>query len=527
MEDSGMNVMVSKAEEASHLAACRPRLVLLDDPHEVRAIAAQPGHGLAVPIAPAQSAYVIYTSGSTGRPKGCVVEHRNVAALMTAAQARFAFGPDDAWTLFHSYAFDFSVWEMWGALLHGGRLVVVPWWVSRSPDAFAALIETAGVTVLNQTPSAFRSLMAPLAGLAHSLRVVIFGGEALQTQSLAPWYERHADDAPRLVNMFGITETTVHVTHRALGRADTGDGVGSVIGGALDHLRIYVLDERMEPVPAGVTGELYVGGAGVSRGYLGMPALTAQRFVPDPFPGARGGRLYRTGDLGRWLPDGSLEYLGRADQQIKVRGFRIEPGEIQATLCAHPQVAEALVVVVPGPGGDPRLTAYLVSAAPPTTDELRGFLLARLPEHMVPQVFVALDAFPLNHHGKIDRAALPPPGEPVSAARHIPPRTDTERRLAAVWQRVLRVSQVSVTDDFFSLGGDSILATQAIAWVREELGLDVPLQLLFEQPTLERIAAAIEELKAAPAPSAQPPVRRAQRQARRVITDASGEVKVE
>jgi amino acid adenylation domain-containing protein len=540
MEDSGMNVVVSKAEQASHLAACRPRLVLLDDPTEARAIAAQPGDGLGVSLEPAQAAYVIYTSGSTGRPKGCVVEHRQVAALMTAAQARFAFGPDDVWTMFHSYAFDFSVWEMWGPLLHGGRLVVVPWWVSRSPEAFTALIAAAGVTVLNQTPSAFRQLMEPLAAAAHALRVVIFGGEALQPQSLAAWYERQpedAEDAPRLVNMFGITETTVHVTYRTIGRADTGAGVGSVIGGPLDHLRIYVLDELMEPVPAGVTGELYVGGAGVTRGYLGMPALTAQRFVPDPFApfarfaGARGGdRLYRTGDLARLLPDGSLEYLGRADQQIKVRGFRIEPGEIQAALCAHPRVAEALVVAVAGPGGDPRLAAYLVSAAPPATDELRGFLLARLPEHMVPQVFVAVDAFPLNHHGKIDRAALPPPGDPVGAGRHVPPKTETERRLAAIWQRVLRVAQVSITDDFFTLGGDSILATQAIAWVRDELGVDVPLRLVFEQPDIEHIAAAIDALRSTPGSasgsSAQPPVQRASRQARRVTTDASGEVKV-
>ncbi|HEY0191496.1 MAG TPA: amino acid adenylation domain-containing protein, partial [Kofleriaceae bacterium] len=522
--DSGAHLVITKAAPAAHLAVDR-QLVVLDDPAEAAIIAAEPDGALGVAIAPAQAAYVISTSGSTGRPKGCVVEHRQVAALMDASQVQFGFGADDVWTLFHSYAFDFSVWEIWGALLYGGKLVVVPWLVSRSPEAFAALIEREGVTVLNQTPSAFRSLMAPLAERAHALRVVVFGGEALQPQSLAPWYRRHADATPRLVNMFGITETTVHVTYRALGTADTADGVGSVIGGALDHLRIYVLDTRMQPVAPGVTGELYVGGAGVIRGYLRQPALTATRFVPDPLSGAEGGRLYRTGDLARWQPDGTLEYLGRADHQIKIRGFRIEPGEIQAALCAHPAVAEALVVAVPGPSDDPRLVAYVAAASSPAADELRGFLQARLPEHMVPHRFVVVAAFPLNHHGKIDRAALPQPEEQVGTGEHAPPTTDTERRLVAIWQRVLRASQVGITDDFFALGGDSILATQAIAWVREYFQIDLPLRLVFEQPDIQRIATAIDTLRASAGPAPKP-VARAARQAHRITKDPGGVLKV-
>ncbi|MGW0548126.1 amino acid adenylation domain-containing protein [Streptomyces altiplanensis] len=309
-------------------------------------------------------AYVIYTSGSTGVPKGVMVEHRNVARLFTATDEWFRFGERDVWALFHSFAFDFSVWEMWGALLHGGRLVVVPQAVTRSPGEFYELLCASGVTVLNQTPSAFRQLIAAQGedAAAHRLRVVVFGGEALDVASLRPWMGRSVNRGTELVNMYGITETTVHVTYRLLGEGDVERSV-SPIGRRIPDLRTYVLDRFGQPAPVGAVGELYVGGAGVARGYLNRPELSAERFLDDPFCGVAGARMYRTGDLARWSPDGTLEYLGRNDEQVKIRGFRIELGEIEAKLTEHPAVQEARVVVREYDDQDRRLVAYVVPSA--------------------------------------------------------------------------------------------------------------------------------------------------------------------
>ncbi|HEU4562328.1 MAG TPA: amino acid adenylation domain-containing protein, partial [Longimicrobium sp.] len=316
---------------------------------------------------PGSLAYVIYTSGSTGAPKGALIEHRNVARLFAATQAGFGFGESDAWTLFHSYAFDFSVWEIWGALLYGGRLIVVPWPVTRDPAAFRKLLARERVTVLSQTPSAFRALAKVDEGEAEplrTLRTVVFGGEALQYESLRGWLERYGPERPRLVNMYGITETTVHVTwHTVTGRELEEGGAASGVGKAIPDLRAYVLDPAGNPSPLGVSGELYVGGAGLARGYLGRPGLTARRFVPDPFSGEAGARLYRSGDLARWKVDGTLEYLGRTDEQVKVRGFRIEPGEVEAVLLAWPGIREAVVLAREDVPGDRRLVAYVVPRA--------------------------------------------------------------------------------------------------------------------------------------------------------------------
>jgi amino acid adenylation domain-containing protein/FkbM family methyltransferase len=309
--------------------------------------------------------YVIYTSGSTGRPKGCVVTHANVARLFTATQDWYGFDATDVWTLFHSFAFDFSVWELWGALLYGGRLVVTPYLMSRSPEEFRRMLFEERVTVLNQTPSAFQQLIEADAQAAEagplSLKWVIFGGEALQPAKLGAWFQRHGDERPQLVNMYGITETTVHVTHQPLAGSSAGNGATSPIGKAIPDLRLYLLDSNLQPVPVGVAGEIYVGGAGVARGYLKRPELTATRFVPNPFAeNAAGRRLYRTGDQARWLPDGRLDFLGRIDQQVKIRGFRIELGEIESVLLQHPAVREAVVVSREDQPGQKRLVAYLV-----------------------------------------------------------------------------------------------------------------------------------------------------------------------
>ncbi|MFH8796821.1 amino acid adenylation domain-containing protein [Streptomyces sp. NPDC017941] len=316
------------------------------------------------PLTPGAAAYVIYTSGSTGRPKGVVVSHHNVVRLFTETADEFRFDEHDVWSLFHSYAFDVSVWEIWGALLHGGRLVVVPYETSRTPERFRALLASEGVTVLSQTPSAFLPLMEadrardPQDG-ELALRLVVFAGEALDFGKLAPWYGRHRDDAPVLVNMYGITETTVHTTLTRLTAADAVPGAPSRVGSGIRDLALYVLDEALRPVPPGVAGELYVAGDGVTRGYLGRPGLTARRFLADPF-GTPGARMYRSGDVVRRTDRGDLEFIGRADQQIKIRGFRVEPGEIEAALTAHPAARQAAVVAREDRPGDRRLVAYVV-----------------------------------------------------------------------------------------------------------------------------------------------------------------------
>ncbi|WP_037892020.1 amino acid adenylation domain-containing protein, partial [Streptomyces viridochromogenes] len=323
-------------------------LLVVDDPDTAERLAALPDTAPGVRVLPDHPAYVIYTSGSTGRPKGVVVTHRNVAHLFASVEGVYDFGPDEVWSCFHSFAFDFSVWEMWGALLHGGRVVVVGFSVSRSPVEFLELLVRERVTVLSQTPSAFYQLMAaevecPELGEQLALRYVVFGGEALDLARLEGWYGCRAAGGPVLVNMYGITETTVHVSHLALDAGLAAGGAGSLIGRGIPGLRTFVLDAGLCPVPAGVVGELYVAGGGLARGYLARAGLSAQRFVACPF--ASGERMYRTGDLARWSDAGVLEYLGRADEQVKIRGFRIELGEIETVLAGHPALTQAAVTV--------------------------------------------------------------------------------------------------------------------------------------------------------------------------------------
>ncbi|MEO7331750.1 MAG: amino acid adenylation domain-containing protein, partial [Minicystis sp.] len=362
-EDSRMPVLVTQSSQEGVVPSGDAQVVLLDE--EGAAFADRPATRPEKSAAAAHMAYVIYTSGSTGKPKGVMVEHGNVTRLFAATDAWYHFGDKDVWTLFHSYAFDFTVWELWGALLYGGRLVVVPYWVSRDPVAFYKMLIRERVTVLNQTPSAFRQLVREMepggAAMAKglSLRFVIFGGEALDVSQLKPFWELRGDQEPQLVNMYGITETTVHVTYRPVSLADLERPWSSVIGKPIPDLQLYILDRQQNPQPLGIPGEIYVGGAGVARGYLNRPELSAERFLPDPFSGREGARLYRTGDLARRLPNGDIEYLGRIDQQVKIRGFRIELGEIEAVLSQHPLVGEALIVAREDTPGDKRLVAYV------------------------------------------------------------------------------------------------------------------------------------------------------------------------
>ncbi|MFH8798671.1 non-ribosomal peptide synthase/polyketide synthase [Streptomyces sp. NPDC017936] len=509
LADAAPVTLVTTTGTAARVDGTDVPLLLLDDPRVEADLAGRPAGG-PVPARrplPESPAYAIYTSGSTGRPKGVVIPHANVVRLFTRTRHWFGFGPDDVWTMFHSYAFDFSVWELWGPLLHGGRLVVVPDETARSPEDFLRLLADERVTVLNQTPSAFYPLIRadaehPETGARLALRTVVFGGEALDTGRLAAWWARHPADAPRLVNMYGITETTVHVTHAPLDPAGAADGPAGPIGTAIPDLRVYVLDAGLAPVPPGATGEMYVAGEGLARGYLGRPGLTAGRFLADPF-GPAGGRMYRTGDRARWRADGTLEYLGRADAQVKIRGYRIEPGEIEAALHAHPGVAEAAVGVFEDASGTRRLVAHVVGSggAAPEAAGLRTHLERLLPAHMVPAAYVPMDALPLTVNGKLDRRALPAPGPDGYAAGtdRTPPRTRAERLVAAAWADVLGVGEVHAGDDFFALGGDSILAVRVTARLRAAFGPDVSPRLLFTRPTVAALAAELGDPAGDPA----------------------------
>ncbi len=470
---------------------------------------------------PESLAYVIYTSGSTGRPKGSLITHANASRLFSSTEGLFGFGEDDVWSLFHSVAFDFSVWEIWGALLYGGRLVVVPWETSRSPEAFCELVLAEGVTVLSQTPSAFRQLLPWLEKRGDGdLRYVVFGGEALEPATLGAWLGRE-DRTVLPVNMYGITETTVHVTFCPLdgqglplsrggggGRWERGPGgedskPRSPIGEPLPDLWLALLDRRGNPVPLGAPGEIHVGGAGLMRGYLNRPELTAERLIPSPIGAEPGARLYRSGDLARRRPDGELEFLGRADQQVKIRGFRIEPGEIEAALVACPGVEDAAVSVRDDlPGG--RALAACVAGKGLSAPDLREALKVRLPDYMVPAHVLILDALPLTVHGKVDRQALSLLPIYIEGKNPIELRSPAEELLAGIFAEVLGREQVGAEDDFFELGGHSLLATQVTSRVRSVFGVELALRELFENPTVRGLAAHVRTGTAVEAPPLVP-----------------------
>jgi amino acid adenylation domain-containing protein len=448
----------------------------------------------ACPARPEDLLYVIYTSGSTGQPKGVMIEHRNVVRLLFNDRNPFDFGSDDCWTLFHSACFDFSVWEMYGALLQGGRLVIVPKSTARDTLSFRRLLVRHQVTVLNQTPAAFYNLVDhELQASEHdlALRLVIFGGDALKPQLLRPF--RNLYPHTRLVNMYGITETTVHVTYLELSDEDLQHRISN-IGRPLPTLRVYILDSHLNPLPIGVPGEICVSGAGVGRGYLNNPDLTAERFLPNPF--VPGEVLYRSGDLGRFFPRGDIEYLGRMDHQVKIRGHRIELGEIEAAILNFGQIREVRVMTCEQDEeqGNRQLIAYFVPEntrpeQPFDLKALRDSLTQTLPAYMVPAYLMALEGLPLTSNGKIARDRLPPPAATLEREPYAAPRTPLERLVATVFAEVLGRETIGLHDHFFRLGGDSLNAVRAIV----ALGETVSFADLYTHPTVQALASLIEQ----------------------------------
>lgn len=462
--------------------------------------AAEPAAGPA--LQPDSIAYVIYTSGSTGQPKGVAVQHRNVTALIAAGQSLFRLGADDVWTWFHSAAFDFSVWEIFGCLLTGGRLVMVPESARRSPPDFCRLLADEQVTVLSQTPSSFMQLISAERAAPRALapRLVVCGGEPLNTGALLPWLDRHPESACQLVNMYGITETTVHVTAQTITRQQVEHASASV-GRAIPGWSVRIVDTAGQVLPLGATGEIAVAGDGLALGYLHRSELTASRFVADRLTGER---LYLSGDRGRMGTDGSVEHLGRLDRQVKVRGYRIELDEIQAVLSQDDTVAESAVILSQD-SPDVTIVGYVVFAdgAPASTVELRRRIAARLPSYMLPDTITELSALPLTSNGKLDVGRLPRPGRPERSAVHPGPAGMGGRaadlqalraEVRAAWESALGHQEFANSDSFFIVGGNSIKAIRVISRLASEVGIRLPVQLLFEHQTVDELAAAIKEV---------------------------------
>lgn len=489
LADSCARILLTESSLQSNLQESCVAILNLDETFDdLNAIAHENLESIACPE---NLAYVIYTSGTTGQPKGTLITHRNVVRLFSSTDASFDFSDQDVWTLFHSCAFDFSVWEIWGALLYGGRLIVIPYSVSRTPATFYELLSAEKVTVLNQTPSSFRQLISVEESFGQkplSLRYIILGGEVLELESLRPWFQRHGDQTPQLVNMYGITETTVHVTYRPLTDRDVGGG--SVIGKPIPDLYIHILEPNGQPAPIGVPGEMYVGGSGVCHGYLGRDELTAERFIDDPFFGSKH-RLYRTGDEARWRADGDIEYLGRIDHQVKIRGFRVELQEIESVLLSHPTVHQCVVLAREDKADDKRLVAYIIledGSSNTMFSQLRDHLRTHLPDYMVPASFVAMEKFPLTNNGKIDLRALPAPNmERSSQITLEAPVTELEQRIAGYWRESLNIDAVDVHDNFFDLGGHSLMLAKVHSQLRHSDFPDLEILDLYSYPSIRSL----------------------------------------
>ncbi|HEX8242203.1 MAG TPA: amino acid adenylation domain-containing protein, partial [Longimicrobium sp.] len=500
LADSAPAVLLAQGAPAGELAGAEVPVVRLDAGDA--AWAELPGTSPErAGLTPDHLAYVIYTSGSTGRPKGVMVSHRSLAGHLRWAGASVLEGVELPWTT--RLSFDASLKQVLGPLLRGGAVWVLPAGAQRDPAALLeALRARGGRLALNCVPSLWSAVLERAAerGEPPVLERLLLGGEAVGPELL----ERTWAALPEVEvwNLYGPTETTVNA---AAGRVA---GARAGIGRPVANARAYVLDGRLRPVPVGVAGELFVAGGGVARGYLGRPGTTAERFVPDPFGGEAGARMYRTGDRVRWRADGTLEYLGRIDFQVKVRGFRIEPGEIEARLREHPGVREAVVAVREESPGDRRLVAWYLAGSAVPAEALRAHLAGTLPEYMVPAAFVHLAVWPLTPTGKLDRGALPAPrGDAFATRGYEAPATDAEAALAEIWSEVLRVERVGRGDHFFELGGHSLLAVQVVSRVRQVLEVEVELGKVFTLPVLADFAREVETAARAELPPIEPAAR--------------------
>jgi len=490
------NTVISQKSDQENILI--RELLVIDEENTPEPV--EPGENIEQIHHPNSLAYIIYTSGTTGKPKGVMIEHKNVVRLMANGDHLFNFNTRDTWTMFHSYYFDFSVWEMYGALLFGGKLVMIPRITAMDTRLFLELITKEIVTVLNQTPTAFYNLVNE--ELDHNrkqlnLKYVIFGGEALMPVKLREWKLKYPET--RLINMYGITETTVHVTYKQIGEKEIDLNLSN-IGRPLPTFRAYVMDNNLKLAPPGVCGELCVGGDGVGRGYINSPELTKEKFVENPYK--PGEILYRSKDLVKIKENREMEYLGRIDHQVKIRGYRIELGEIETHLLKHPGIKEAVVEAREKPGKDTGrdkyLCAYIVPAsAPPDQScresELREYLAGELPSYMQPTYFVILQRFPLSPNGKINRRALPDPFDANitgTANNYIPPRNEMERKLVKIWQEVLNLERIGVRDDFFEIGGHSLKATQVLSRIYKETNAKIELKTIFQYPTIEGLTKA-------------------------------------
>ena len=446
---------------------------------------------------PRNLAYVIYTSGSTGKPKGVQVEHAQVVRLFAATDELFDFTNTNVWTLFHSCSFDFSVWEIFGALFSGGSLVIIPYYVRRSFSELYRLLKESKVSVLSQTPSVFRQVMAIDSESNYKLtdlRYIIFGGEALDITMLAPWFEKYTDNEPHLINMYGITETTVHVTFKEIRREHL-QGINNLIGKPLPDLNIFILNEAGNLLPAGFAGEMFVGGDGITRGYLNNPALTAEKFINHPF--LPNEKLYKTGDYGRWLQNGELQYCGRVDDQVKIRGYRIELNEISHCIRQFPEVAEVIVRVIYKPACGNSIIAWIIpNKGALTAETLKIFLREKIPAYMIPEDFVFIDECPITENGKIDYAALPlPDNQPFGGNQYSPPANDTEEILAGIFGELLERENIGSNNNFFELGGNSLMVYKALDRIEKRTGVRVTVEDFFLQPDIRQLSDSIRSKK--------------------------------
>jgi amino acid adenylation domain-containing protein len=495
LADAHAAVLVTQASLLEQLPRCDARMVRLDA--DWAEIARHPEEMPASDTCAENLAYVIYTSGSTGRPKGVTIAHRSAAALMAWARRQFSTAELAGVLASTSICFDLSVFEIFVPLCCGGECIIAD-----TALHLPTLPAADRVTLINTVPSAMRELLGRGAA-AKNVLTVNLAGEALPAK-LVRDIQRHGW-APRVWNLYGPSEDTTYST----GGIVSPDGDTVTIGRPLANTRIYILDENLQPVPVGICGELYIGGAGLARGYLGRAALTAERFIPSPF--GNGERLYRTGDLARWRADGELEFLGRLDHQVKLRGYRIELGEIEAVLRRHGSVKDAVVVARENAAGEKRLVGYVVGRGDgvrPDAEALRAHVKQSLPDYMVPSALVVIDALPLTPSGKVDRKALPAPegGAGIVQAAYVAPRTPSEEVLAGIWAQLLELERVGVNDNFFELGGHSLLAMRVTARLREAFGIELPLRVMFEAPTVAELSKSIEENLRQPAELPRAPV---------------------